>query len=135
MSEADYAALIAAAHRALDAPVIVVWDNLNTHRSKKMRAFTDAHADWLTVIQPARLRPRPQRRRGRLVSMKSSLGNHAATTLDQLEAMVRSRLRTHPAPARPHQRVPRPDRPHPRPPAALDPDLSTSVSRPVRIPG
>ena len=26
--------------------------------------------------------------------MKSSLGNHAATTLDELEAMVRSRLRT-----------------------------------------
>jgi hypothetical protein len=25
--------------------------------------------------------------------MKSSLGNHAATTLDELEAMVRSRLR------------------------------------------
>jgi hypothetical protein len=28
MSEADYAALIAAAHRYLDAPVIVIWDNL-----------------------------------------------------------------------------------------------------------
>ena len=26
--------------------------------------------------------------------MKSGLGNHAAATLDQLEAMVRSRLRT-----------------------------------------
>jgi putative transposase len=26
--------------------------------------------------------------------MKSTLGNHAATTLDQLEAMVRSRLRS-----------------------------------------
>jgi len=26
MSEADYAALIAAAHRALNAPVIVIWD-------------------------------------------------------------------------------------------------------------
>jgi hypothetical protein len=25
--------------------------------------------------------------------MKSSLGNHAATTIDQLEALVRSRLR------------------------------------------
>jgi hypothetical protein len=28
MSEADYAALITAAHRYLDAPVIVNWDNL-----------------------------------------------------------------------------------------------------------
>ena len=28
MSEADYAELIAAAHRALAAPVILIWDNL-----------------------------------------------------------------------------------------------------------
>jgi len=28
LGEADYAALIAAAHRALDAPVILIWDNL-----------------------------------------------------------------------------------------------------------
>ena len=30
---------------------------------------------------------------GAWASMKGNLGNHAATTLDQLEAMVRSRLR------------------------------------------
>ena len=35
MSEADYAALITAAHRYLDAPVIVIWDNLNTHLSSE----------------------------------------------------------------------------------------------------
>ena len=29
MSEADYAHLISAAHRTLNAPVIVIWDNLN----------------------------------------------------------------------------------------------------------
>jgi hypothetical protein len=38
------------AHRALGAPVIVIWDNLNTHRSKKMREFTEAREDWLTVV-------------------------------------------------------------------------------------
>ena len=31
MSEADYAHLITAAHHALGAPVILIWDNLNTH--------------------------------------------------------------------------------------------------------
>jgi transposase len=51
MSEADYAQLITAAHRTLNAPVIVIWDNLNTHRSRKMRAFTDARQDWLTVVR------------------------------------------------------------------------------------
>jgi DDE superfamily endonuclease len=51
LSEAGYAHLISAAHHALNAPVIVVWDNLNTHRSRKMHAFTEAREDWLTVVQ------------------------------------------------------------------------------------
>jgi hypothetical protein len=33
MSEEDYVGLIAAAHKELHAPVILIWDNLNTHRS------------------------------------------------------------------------------------------------------
>jgi len=51
MSEQDYASLITAAHRYMDAPVIVIWDNLNTHLSRKMRSFITGHPDWLTVIQ------------------------------------------------------------------------------------
>ena len=43
MSEADYAHLITAAHRYLNAPVIVIWDNLHTHLNSKMRAFTAGH--------------------------------------------------------------------------------------------
>jgi DDE superfamily endonuclease len=93
LGEADYAALIAAAHRTLDAPLIVVWDNLNTHRSQKMRTFTDAHPDWLTVVQLPGYAPDLNAVEGAWSAMKSGLGNHAATTLDQLEAMVRSRLR------------------------------------------
>jgi hypothetical protein len=31
LSEADYAHLISAVHHAPNAPMIVVWDNLNTH--------------------------------------------------------------------------------------------------------
>ncbi|WP_231114454.1 transposase [Lentzea aerocolonigenes] len=33
------------------APLIVVWDNLNTRISAAMRAFVVAHQDWLTVVQ------------------------------------------------------------------------------------
>jgi transposase len=94
MSEADYARLITAAHRALGAPVIVIWDNLNTHRSKKMRAFTEAREDWLTVICLPGYAPDLNAVEGAWSVMKSGLGNHAAATLDQLEAMVRTRLRT-----------------------------------------
>jgi DDE superfamily endonuclease len=51
MSEADYAELVTAAHQQLHAPVILCWDNLNTHTSAKMRALLQAHRDWLTVVQ------------------------------------------------------------------------------------
>ena len=93
LGEADYAALIAAAHRTLGAPLIVVWDNLNTHRSRRMRTFTGAHPDWLTVVHLPGYAPDLNAVEGAWASMKSGLGNHAATTLDDLEAIVRSRLR------------------------------------------
>jgi len=51
MSEADYAGLITAAHNQLHAPLILCWDNLNTHRSATMRAFIQAHQEWLTVAR------------------------------------------------------------------------------------
>jgi putative transposase len=93
LSEDDYAALITAAHRALQAPMIVVWDNLSTHRSARMRAFTDARSDWLTVVFLPGYTPDLNAVEGAWASMKSSLGNHAARTLNELEAMVRTRLR------------------------------------------
>jgi hypothetical protein len=30
--------------------MIFICDNLNTHRSQKMRAFTEAREDWLTMV-------------------------------------------------------------------------------------
>jgi putative transposase len=59
--EADYTALIAAAHRALDAPVILVWDTLNTPPQQEK---AEVHRRPRRVAHggpPARLRPRPQR--------------------------------------------------------------------------
>jgi putative transposase len=35
----------AAAHHQLHAPVILIWDNLNTHVSAVMRAFAESHRD------------------------------------------------------------------------------------------
>jgi hypothetical protein len=51
MPEADYAGLITAAHQQLHAPLILCWDNLNTHVSGLMRTMLQAHRDWLTVVQ------------------------------------------------------------------------------------
>lgn len=94
MSEADYAHLITAAHQALNAPMIIIWDNLNTRRSAKMRAFTEARASWLTVVHLPGYAPDLNAAEGARASMKAGLGNHASTTLDQLEAIVRTRLRS-----------------------------------------
>jgi DDE superfamily endonuclease len=83
--------LVTAAHSTLNAPVVLVWDNLSTHRSHKMRQFTEANSDWLTVIRLPAYAPDLNAVEGAWSVMKSGLGNHAATTLDQLEVLVRGR--------------------------------------------
>ena len=60
-------------HEQLHAPIILIWDNLNTHVSKRMQAFVTAHADWLSVVR-RRLRPRAQHHRGRLVAPQARAG-------------------------------------------------------------
>jgi DDE superfamily endonuclease len=93
MSEADYAGLIAAAHHQLQAPMIVIWDNLNTHVSAVMHEFTGAHPDWLTVVQLPAYAPELNACEGVWATTKNGLGNLAACTADQLAAVVRNRLK------------------------------------------
>jgi transposase len=93
MSEADYASLITAAHHQLDAPVILIWDNLNTHVSAVMRTFTESHRDWLTVVQLPAYAPDLNPAEGAWANMKNGLGNLAARNVDQLAAIVRNRLK------------------------------------------
>ncbi|WP_446220100.1 hypothetical protein [Micromonospora sp. IBHARD004] len=42
------------AHQYLKAPIVLIWDNLNTHVSTDMRELV-ANRDWLHVIQLADL--------------------------------------------------------------------------------
>jgi transposase len=93
MSEADYAELVTAAHHQLNAPVILIWDNLNVHLSAVMRTFTDAHHDWLTVIQLPAYAPDLNPAEGVWANMKNSLGNLSASNADQLAAIVKNRLK------------------------------------------
>lgn len=94
MSEADYAGLITAAHQQLHAPVILIWDNLNTHISAVMRTFTGAHPDWLTVIQLPAYAPDLNPAEGVWANMKNGLGNLAAPTVSDLAAIVKNRLKS-----------------------------------------
>jgi hypothetical protein len=91
-TEADYAALLDAAHQQLAGPLVVVWDNLNTHVSAAMTGLAEAR-DWLTIYRlPAyahELNP------VELVwsHLKRSLANLAKRNLTQLTGLVKTRLR------------------------------------------
>jgi putative transposase len=94
MSEADYEGLVTAAHNQLKAPVILVWDNLNTHLSTVMRTFTQGHPDWLTVVQLPAYAPDLNPVEGAWANMKNSLGNlGGCSTPGQLAAIVKNRLK------------------------------------------
>lgn len=41
-AETDYIALLDAAHQQLGAPIVLIWDNLNTHISVAMRELIAA---------------------------------------------------------------------------------------------
>ena len=93
LSEADYAALLRAAHHQLHAPIILIWDNLNTHVSKRMKTFVAAHTDWLTVVRLPAYAPELNATEGVWSHLKRGLGNCAATGIDQLAALVKTRLK------------------------------------------
>jgi transposase len=49
-TERHYARLLDAAHQQLAGPVVLVWDNLNTHVSRAMSDLSAAR-DWLRVFR------------------------------------------------------------------------------------
>jgi hypothetical protein len=91
-TEAGYAQLLDAAHQQLAGPLVVVWDNSNTHVSAKMTQLIETR-DWLTVCQlpPYAHELNPVE----LVwsHLKRSLANMAKRNLAQLTALVKTRLR------------------------------------------
>jgi putative transposase len=94
MSEADYAGLVTAAHQHLSAPLILIWDNLNTHISAAMRRFIQAHPDWLTETRLPAYAPDLNAVEGTWANMKGGLGNLAAADVDQLTAIIKNRLKS-----------------------------------------
>ena len=93
MSEADYADLITAAHQELQAPVILIWDNLNTHISAAMHALIGARSSWLTEVRLPSYAPELNAVEGAWSAMKNGLGNLAARDVDQLAVIIKNRLK------------------------------------------
>jgi DDE superfamily endonuclease len=91
-TEADYAALLDAAHQQLAGPLVVVWDNLNSHVSAAMTELAAAR-DWLTIYQLPPYAHELNPVEPVWSHLKRSLANLAKRNLAQLTALVKTRLR------------------------------------------
>jgi hypothetical protein len=49
-TDRDYINALTATHHQLKAPIVVVWDNLNSHNTPAVREFIANH-NWITVFQ------------------------------------------------------------------------------------
>ena len=67
--------------------------DFTTHLSKRMQTFVTAHADWLTVVRLPAYAPELNATEGVWSHLKRGLGNCAATGIDQLVALVKTRLK------------------------------------------
>jgi putative transposase len=91
-AETDYAALLDAAHRQLGGPIVLIWDNLNTHTSAAMRDLI-ATRDWLHVIRLPAYAPDLNPVEHVWSHVKRSLGNLAVHGIDDLASIVKNRLK------------------------------------------
>jgi len=91
--EADYAALLDAAHQQLGGPIVLVWDNLRMHLAEPLREFIARHADWLTVFQLPSYSPDLNPQEGIWSLIKRDIGNLAAADLGQITRAVKHRLK------------------------------------------
>ena len=91
-SERDYISLIDAAHQQLNGPIVLVWDNLNTHVSAAMRHMIDAR-DWLHVIRLPTYAPDLNPVEAVWSHLKRSIGNLAVRGVDQLQTIIKNRLK------------------------------------------
>lgn len=92
MGERDFIALTDGTHQLVKAPIVLVWDRLNTHISRKMRDFV-AEREWLTGFLLPAYSPDLNPVEWVWAHVKRSLANLAVTALDRLETLVRNRLK------------------------------------------
>jgi DDE superfamily endonuclease len=91
-TETGYARLLDAAHQQYGGPLVLVWDNLNTHASAAMAELIAAR-DWLTVYQLPPYAPELNPAGPVWSHLKRSLANLAKHNITQLTALVKTRLK------------------------------------------
>jgi putative transposase len=90
-TETDYARLFDAAHQQLAGPLVIVWDNSNTHTSAMTELI--ATRDWLTACQLPPYAHELNPVELIWAHLNRSLANLAKRNLVQLTALVKTRLR------------------------------------------
>jgi putative transposase len=91
-TEQEYARLLDGAHQQLGGPLVLVWDNLNTHVSRAMRELVAAR-DWLTVFQLPPYASELNPVESVWSVLKRSLANLAKHDITELTTLVKARLR------------------------------------------
>jgi DDE superfamily endonuclease len=91
-AEADYIALPDTAHHQLGGPIVLGWDNVNTHVSAAMRELITAR-NWLHVIRLAAYAPELNPTEGVWSHLKRGIGNLAVRGVDDLQATIKNRLK------------------------------------------
>ncbi|MGX1976920.1 IS630 family transposase [Streptomyces kronopolitis] len=92
MGERDFIALVDGVHQLVRAPIVLVWDRLNTHVSHRMRDLVAERA-WLTVFLLPAYSPDLNPVEWVWAHVKRSLANLAVMALNRLETLVRNRLK------------------------------------------
>jgi len=91
-TEMDYAQLLDAAHQQLGGPLLVVWDNPNTHVSAAMAALIATRL-WLTSYQLPLYAHELNPAEPLWSHLKRSLAGLAKRNLAQLTALIKTRLK------------------------------------------
>ena len=91
-TEADYAALLDAAHRQLGGPIVLVWDNLNIHVSAAMAELIAARP-WLTVYRLPSYAHELNPVEPVWAHLKRSLANLTKHNIAELTVLVKTRLK------------------------------------------
>jgi putative transposase len=91
-AETEYVRLLDGAHQELGGAIVLVWDNLPTHTSRKMRQLIAARS-WLTVFQLPAYAPELNPVEAVWSNLKRSLANLTKQRIDQLVTLVKTRLK------------------------------------------
>ncbi|CAM5264570.1 hypothetical protein GCM10010345_88600 [Streptomyces canarius] len=88
----DYRDLLVRAHIQLGGPIVVVWDNLNTHLAAGLKRYEAEH-DWLTTVRLPSYAPDLNPVEAVWSLVRRTMADTAFDTPDDLDCKLRRELR------------------------------------------